>query len=104
VNEKGVEDISRFIRKLRGFRQNNPIEEIRLESIVESVLDGQPRDYEMSDDEMSDFGPAARSKSSIVKDMGDELGVDVIDMPMSDFEDDFIDPEIEDEELGLRFD
>ena len=83
------------------------LDEISLESIVESVLDGQPRDYEMSDDELSDpdnFGPAARSKSSIIKDRGDELGVDVIDMPMSDFEDDFIDPEIEDEELGLRFD
>lgn len=56
------------------------MEEINLGSIVESILEefpGQPKDYEMSDDEA-------------------EIN--------NDFEKDSIDPEIEDEELGLRFD
>ena len=59
---------------------------IELGGIVESVLqefEGQPKDYEMSDDEV---GAAADVETE------------------KEFEKDRIDPEIEDEELGLRFD
>ena len=73
-------------------------ESINLESIVESVLEefpGQPKDYY---DDPDDLGPMARGKSDIMKAHGAK------DMPMSDFEQDEIDPEIEDEELGYRFD
>jgi hypothetical protein len=62
-----------------------PVEEgFSLDSIVESLLDerGQPKDYEMSDDELA-------------SEIEDET---------SEFERDHIDKEIEDEELGLRFD
>jgi hypothetical protein len=62
-----------------------PVEEgFSLDSIVESLLDerGQPKDYEMSDDELT-------------AEIEDET---------SEFERDHIDKEIEDEELGLRFD
>jgi len=58
------------------------VESINLDSIVESVLqefEGQPKDYEMSDDELE-------------TEVEDKNEVDTID------------PEIEDEELGLRFD
>jgi hypothetical protein len=60
-------------------------EGISLDSIVESVLDeyrNQPKDYEMSDEELA-------------AEIEDET---------SEFERDHIDKEIEDEELGLRFD
>jgi hypothetical protein len=60
-------------------------EGIALDSIVESVLDeyrNQPKDYEMSDEELA-------------AEIEDET---------SEFERDHIDKEIEDEELGLRFD
>jgi rubrerythrin len=58
--------------------------DIELDEIVESVLDERsaPKDYEMSDDELA-------------AEIEDET---------SEFERDSIDPEIEDEELGLRFD
>ena len=57
--------------------------DIELDEIVESVLgEGQPKDYEMSNDELA-------------AEIEDET---------SEFERDSIDPEIEDEELGLRFD
>lgn len=60
--------------------------EISLESVVESILEdfpGQPKDYFDAD---NDRVPVPISKAE------------------KDFEKEFIDPEIEDEELGLRFD
>jgi len=77
------------------------VEGINLESIVESVLEefpGQPKDYYDEYDDPDDLGPIARGKSDIMKAHGAK------DMPMSDYENDTIDPEIKDEELGLRFD
>ena len=91
VSAKGVEEIEPFIYKLRGFRQNNPVEEtvtldeVSLDGIAESLLNeyrNQPKDYEMSDEELA-------------SEIEDET---------SEFERDHIDKEIEDEELGLRFD
>ena len=88
-------------------------EGINLDAIVESILEGfpgQPKDYaddeddirydpQPGDDEpLNDFGPAARGKSAMLKAAGAR------DMSVRDFEKDHIDPEIEDEELGLRFD
>lgn len=64
--------------------QRDLFDEISLESIAESLLDerSQPKDYEMSDEELA-------------AEIEDET---------SEFERDHIDKEIEDEELGLRFD
>jgi hypothetical protein len=73
-------------------------ENFNLDAIVESILQespSQPKDYYDPED---DLGPAARGKSDLLKAAG------ATDMPMSDFENDYIDSEIEDEELGLRFD
>lgn len=60
------------------------MQEISLSEIAESILNerGLPKDYEMSDE---------------------ELAAEIEDQT-SEFDRDFIDPEIEDEELGLRFD
>lgn len=64
--------------------QRDLFDEVSLESIAESLLDerSQPKDYEMSDEELA-------------AEIEDET---------SEFERDHIDKEIEDEELGLRFD
>ena len=67
----------------------------RVVELATEALDGQPKDYYDPED---DLGPAARGKSDLLKAAG------ATDMPMSDFENDYIDSEIEDEELGLRFD
>ncbi len=63
-------------------------EGINLDNIVESVLQeypGQPKDYDASDEFKDDYAD----------EMNDLAG---------DYDTDIIDPEIEDEELGLRFD
>ena len=78
-------------------------EKINLDDIVENVLQeypGQPKDHYDPDD---DLGAAAQGKSDIMKDVSKELGIDV-DMPMGDYENDTIDPEYDDSELGFRFD
>jgi hypothetical protein len=69
----------------------SPFESIELESIAESVL---------SEDGWEEPGhdePAATGKSDAVKKAADELGLDVVDLPLSD-------PDDDDDELGLRFD
>jgi len=74
-------------------------ESISLDAIVESILEefpGQPKDYyDPEDDDVPSF---AKGKSAMLKAAGAK------DLPMSDFERDHIDSNIEDEELGLRFD
>ena len=63
---------------------------VNLESVVEGILQefpGQPKDYDEGD-----YDPDEADQREMADDMN------------RDYEQDEIDPEIEDEELGLRFD
>ena len=72
-------------------------EGIHLDSIVESVLsEDSYADYVDWEDEPGQDEPMTKGKSQVVKDVADELGLEVEDMPL-------VDPD-EDDQLGLRFD
>jgi hypothetical protein len=84
-------------------------ESIELGSIAESVLNEDGYADYVDWEEPGRDEPAATGKSDAIKKAAKELGLDVVDLPMSEPEDikgfnidDY--PEAEDEELGLRFD